>query len=698
MISAPFVTSDMSKLPPEDVAYHLQRFKRAKQADDVDRQRGLRNMQAYMSLDNGQWSDQMVAELKRQGRDPKTFNFLQFLVRGHAGNYVMNSVDPRFIDREDDSIDTTEALTALQAAWYSNKERGNYKISLMQCIENGLVYRGVEELVIHRPSNDPKTWLIKFISISPKLVIFDPCNTNDRLSRTSREAWKMSFLTSKQLLRYFPQAENEIMNAVKFRLDRDESEFEEQDLGKFRRMDLERLGNRELVIEYMHMEDEKVIHDIHISGKVLPVSKHPIGSEADTAFKIDWAARQGMELRDEDITTVVDWEPTLKLTTFCPRLGITLQDKKDERQTGHLPLYAWSFIQKEGKSIGLIDFLFDAQEDLNKRNMAITKILTQTPIAGKSWVSEDVADGTNGTTINDVVNDLNDSSKPLVVPSGLPGDRMFGISQGMSLPNGLLQDETIKIDFLNKIASLPPAMQGFSERSGESGLHLGRKVLEGTIMQRVPQEWVLQHEHDKAEDWVVIAKKLYSGPHNYNRTFSSAGGTNKVVANRLVGFDENGSDIVKADIGSLDRVDILIIETKENDYLKQARRELDVAALQAMPPTQTNDMVRAAFETSLAMNQDFVDDEEREKARKACDLRYELAMEQAEVQLLQIKQQKQALTQPPAPPPGMPGMAPGAPGAGSGAPGWEAPMLGPAPEQPPSELAPGEMPEGAPGA
>lgn len=665
MNAAPFVAPNLRKRQPEDLSFYLSEFKRAKSADDTDRLRCIRNMQAYTGLNDGQWSAAAKAELTRAGRDPKTYDLIRFLVAGHGGNYVMNSVDPLFVDREDDSVATQKALEALGVMWYSMKDRGRYKAETMLCIENGLVYRGVQELMISRPSSDPRSWYIYFPSHRPELVIFDPSNTTDSISRSAQVAWKLMYLSPQQMMRVNPDKTDEIMAQLNRREVEDGEQFEETDIDQFTSLDAVKLGSRRQVIEKLHIKHEMIMHQIHKpTGKLLPVTKYPLESIADIALKKAWGVRAGIELRDEDIATFRDFKPVNYLTRFCTSLNIILEDEKDERQLdGHLPLYAWSFLQKYGKSMGLVDFLVDAQDDLNKREMAKTKILTQTPIAGKPWISEDILDR-EGNTLDQVVEDFNDSSKPLITPAGMPGGNLFGTSPGVNVPSGLLQDESVKIDFMNKLAAFPLALQGITDRSGESALHLGRKVIEGTVMNRIPTEWVMQHEHDKAEDWLRVA--IYAFGDIPNMPFVSNDGHRKTVINKVEGFDGD-QPVISAEISALKRPDVIITMTKENDFLKQAKKEMAVGSLQAMgPQTPTNAPIHAVFTTTLARNMDMVGDEEKQKIEKACDLTLELAMEQAELALIQIRKQKEQLEQPPQVPPAAPGALPG--GVGGSAP------------------------------
>jgi hypothetical protein len=450
-----------------------------------------------------------------------------------------------------------------------------------------------------------------------------------------------------------------------------------------------KLGNRYVVVEWYHFEYEKKALVIDKkTGREYPDLGFDFGTEDDFFAKMVWAQRNGMNPTREDMIVIEKTIPILWVTTFCKDLSLLLENRRDERQLkGKMPFYFWSFLMVNGKSIGLMDLILDAQQDLNKREAAKTKIITSTPTNGKMWVHPD-AYGSESGEKEKVLNDMTDSSKPFILDENVPpalASGLFGILQGQQVSPSILQDETMKIDFMSKIGRLPPAMQGFTERSGESGIHLGRKVIEGSVMQLVPMQFLLQKEREKAEDWVFQTLKLMGAGDrrnffaNLNRPFTDNKGE-KVILNEVTGYDQFDNPIVKNDMSSLTHVEVDISETKENDFVRQLERESSIASLQAIPPTATNDIIRAEFEGRAAVNMNHATDYDKEQVVEAVAIRKELALESAKLQLMSMKvqeknlevtamqldQQIQAGGMPPQPP-----------GAGGSSP---APAEGPAPD------------------
>ena len=687
MIYFPGVKPEMKQMGDQDLSIKIGEFESQYKANERNRLRFIRNMMVVTGLNYDQFADdwRVVENMLSEGRTPKTYNFIQMYVRGLAGNMIMNWFDPKFIDREDDSFQTQAVLNAFQRVWYVQKEHFNYKQSIISCIWNGLTGRGVEELVIDR-TMDPRGQ-VRFESIRPDMIDFDPTVLDDNISRKAKLAWKRFYLTPEEMLLYYPWMEEEIKEKARALQHADKSlgfRFEENPV---RVLDDDRSvwGSKHLTFEEYRIEHTKKKKLIHTeTGMPFPDSGFELGTEEDFIAKVIWGQERGINVTPENITEIEVYEPELWLTTIVRDMGLILECRKDERQFGHLPFYSWSFIEKYGQSIGVVDLIHDAQDDLNKRDNQKTKLMTQTPIGGKAWIHPD-AYGANDQTRQQMIENFNDSGEPIVLDEDAPpGVQLFGMMQGPNVNGSLFAEENVKIDYMNKIASLPLAMQGITERANESGLMLGRKVIEGSVMQRIPMEGLIQHENNKAEDWLKVMTHLLSGEGNYNRKFVSPDQQVEVIMNEFMGYDETGTPLLRNNVEAIDieRTDVVISMSKENDFMRQAKRETDAAILNSIQPTPTNGAAIAAFVTDLIQSSDFQDETQREKAEKAADLYYKLEMTngmaalnnaklslaQTELALKQVQQQA-----------AMGGMPGGAPQPG---PGMEAPGGAPSPAGP----------------
>ena len=453
-------------------------------------------------------------------------------------------------------------MRALEEVYISDKDVNDYKSSSAQCIWDGLVYRGVEEIYIKRPSlSDPRTWSIGYRPIRPESIIFDPGNNQNRISRNSQKCVKFSYYSQVELEQMYPHKKSEIREADFKRY----SDGEYQDAGGIRDalLDGERRSrnNNLQCVEYYHVENEYQKKRVHTKTYTpIPDFGFPHGSPEDKAALLAWGALNGVSTEEEDVHFVEDIFPTLYVDVWIPELNVVLDSGKDERQLdGKLPFYAWSYFESMGTSIGLVDQLWGCVSDFNAREKAKTKWIEKTPV-DKPWVDPKVV-GENKEKLQQLVQEWGDGSKPVKVDPSLPigaADKMFGIVRGGQIPQAIIQDESQKLALMNDLSGLTPAMQGITERSGESGDLYGRKVIEGGIQQKYPMISLQQHEHDKVSDWIKLVPKVYGGPANYNRKFRKHGTRDFIMVNEFLGYADLGNPMVQNDFSSIERVEITI--------------------------------------------------------------------------------------------------------------------------------------------
>ncbi len=640
---------------PGDIANELQKYRNAKTTDYYDRRRALTNLSLYAPTSDWEvWPSHLAEDLRNMDLPPNHYNFIQMYVDGAAGNFVVNKVDPQFIDRSDDSIDFSETLDYLKEIYYSDKNFMNYKASHREAILNGCIYRGVEEIKTVRTPQEPMG-RVGFESLSPTAVIFDTYNLTDNVAKGSNEAWKRFYLTPSQMVKYFPQMEDGIKQRLESMKHHEEGNFSQDTTVKF--PESSNWGSKYEVVEHYYKKDTTIKKAVDTkTGTILPGTGFDFGSQEDYISKLNWAKTNGISLHPENITTISIPHEELWVRTFCYDMALQLEERPDERQleseTGgvRLPFFTWSYITKSGKSIGLADLGKVMQDDLNKREANKTKVMTKTPFNGKPWVHP-LAFGEDEDNKKKFVDEYNDPTKPFVFDSDAPPNmNLFGIAQPANINPAIFQDETFKMGLMDRILRLPPAMQGMPGKSAESGILHSRKVIEGNIMQKMPSESLEDYQKEKFKAWLQMAVKLYGGNSkdekvaNYNRTFHKKTGE-KIVVNKFKGFDEDGEHIVENSLSELRAVDVIISQSKDNDYMKQQRREVDIAYLQAMQPSPTNMGQRAVIEADLAKNLDGVTPEELEQIKEMANLSIEIAKKQMLAKSAELDTQIQQLQQ-----------------------------------------------------
>jgi len=199
--------------PIDDVGYYIYQYTNACTAFWPHRMRCIRNTKTYASLGTDQWNDGLLATLRREGREPDSYNFAQFIVDGVAGNYVMNWFDPKFSDREDDDVDVTNGVNSLQKKYYADKKKYDFKASALRSIRDGCIYGGWEEMVIDKrvdPRGTPY-----FEPVRADFIVPDMLNISDQISRKAQELYKEFLMSAEEMYMYFPHAEGRIKNQLK---------------------------------------------------------------------------------------------------------------------------------------------------------------------------------------------------------------------------------------------------------------------------------------------------------------------------------------------------------------------------------------------------------------------------------------------------------------------------------------------------
>jgi hypothetical protein len=611
-------------------------------ADLINRSRGIRNQLAVANLQGSMFSSSEINELSRNGQNVDGFNLFAKYLRGVSGIYLSNWFDPKFSasSSSDISIDT---MRALEEVYISDKDVNDYKSSSAKAIWDGLVYRGIEEIFIKRPSlSDPRTWSIGFRPVRSESIIFDPANNDDRISRNSQRCIKFSYYSQVELEQIYPQKKSEIRKAEFDKLSDNDYRTTNGIRDAVLDADQRSRNNRYQCVEYYHIENEYDKRRVH-TKTYTPIPDFGVdhGTPEDRAALMAWGLTNGVSVAEDDIHIVEDVFPILYVDVWIPELGVLLDSGKDERQLdGHLPFYSWSYFEMLGTSIGLVDQLWGCVSDFNAREKSKTKWIEKTP-QSKSWVDPKIV-GNNQKKLQQLQQEWSDGSKPIVVDSTLPfgaADRLIGRVQGGDMPQAILHDESMKLSLMNDLSGLTAALQGMSERSGESGDLYGRKVIEGGIQQKYPMIALQQHEHDKVSDWIKLVPKVYGGPANYNRKFRKHGTRDFIMANEFMGYDDFGNPIVQNDFSAIERVEITIGKSSESDFVKQAMREDDLRTLKYMQPTETNGEVRAVVENNLALNMRFTSDEEKRNMEEAVARRSELEKLKSEAMIEQLGSQ-----------------------------------------------------------
>ena len=597
-------------------------FQHYMQQSAPTRKRLVRNTLATAGIDGGMFSQRDLEQLGSQGMSFDGYNLLLKYVKGVSGSFISNYFDPKFSPSSDSEISFNTARL-LEEIYISDKDRNGYKISAMQTIWDGLICQGTEEIFIERPvMGDPRTWTIGFRPVRPDSIVFDPGNTANRISRNSTSCMRYNYYNRSQIEQMYPDKRPAVKEVLEKMMLEEMKTYDHDSDSRNAVLDWneKHRNNRYQIVEYYYIEQVRVQTDLYLPEMInIPETEFKYGSAEDTAAKEMWAMKNGYTLKPEYVRKIDDVAPTLMVVVWCPELGIILDEGKDERQlNGHLPFYSWSYMEMNGNPIGLVDALWSSQEDINKREKAKTNWMESAPVQ-KLWYSNKLFGGSSDKARAFAAQGAS-ASRVVEVDGGLaPGlaERYMGITPAPQMPNALNQDESSKFQLMDSISGLTAAMQGRTERSGESGEGFTRKVIEGAVNQKYPRAFLNQHEHDKATDWLMLVPYVYGSDANIGRTFSTPGKRDFITVNKPIGISAEGEYVLENDLSKVERVDVTIGKANESDFAKQAKRESDVQYLGVMTPDGTNAELRTVVQGNLALNMDFTSDEEKKNTEEA---------------------------------------------------------------------------------
>jgi hypothetical protein len=200
----------------------------------------------------------------------------------------------------------------------------------------------------------------------------------------------------------------------------------------------------------------------------------------------------------------------------------------------------------------------------------------------------------------------------------------------------IFQDESFKIDMMNKSGRFNPAMQGMSERSGESAKHFKGKVFEGSMLQKVPSERLYEYNKQKQEAWLSLAILIYGGHDeksriaNLEKSFMYK--DKSITLNKISkAKEENGKLVeleVENDVYSISREDITIASTKNNEYYNQMKKAEIEESLAKLPMDPQFGVLRIMLTEELIELNETMNADQKEIMNDMLNLSKRVAMKQ----------------------------------------------------------------------
>lgn len=562
-------------------------------AEERDRTRLYDNFKLYWGVDYGQWDEDIVQQLLDENRHPVTINLLSQKINTLAGAITSNQFDVDFVPINGEKSTLT---TAFKDIYLSDKSLMKWDKASLQCSKFGLIYQGVEQLVVDR-REDPEGNL-RFRVHQPGHVVFVPDWKSDD-PEDCYKAWIFHYRNIEQIARAYGLSVKEI---------RDELEITRAlgpdyvssgiDLGK----DVETSIAPYRIIETHEMVPVKTSRLVDFSQGMNGLPFPVMNLQKDREYLIEWGNLNNVNW--ERVREVPYEDQILKIFTFCPELSLSraFEDRPAEVQIKRLDLFPWSADRLNGKNRGIIDVGKDIQQTINKHQSQKTHMINSAA-NGATIFNENLYGGdqakmerlkknkNNPAFVDDA--DLDGVTKTHVVLKDKPYDP------------ALFQNEQILVDIMDLVTPVPAAMSSRTEGAKESGILYQSKVAIAEIGMKTLYESLRNHQTDKAAAYYLQAQNTYRD--NYRR-FHRVDGSGFVDVNKRVRM--NGRPVVINDISQLPRCHVIIKEDQNGMINRQMNRIMYSEMLQRIPPEQA--LLRGWMTLKIARTMDTNEVEKKE--------------------------------------------------------------------------------------
>lgn len=617
------------------VYYDEREFDEALREDTKRREESERNWAMYSGFDYGQWSKKSVSELRQSNRHVAQYNFVRGKVDGLAGSIVKNWFDVDFVPVENE---VTEITRLLKGMFYSDKELLDWDQEYMNLVIDGLVHRGVEQMVISDRYNPIGN--IGFERIMPGHIILDP-NWKSHRSWDLKRAWKVGYYTPEELQVMFPgkisRIDEQVMRQAMHGMDYGQTD-ESSVIPYF---NLEEIyGSKYRVIEYHYLKE--IGKDIEIAIDANTGSQVVLSGSREQ--KMDFILRNSILVDGETIKKrIIDKEYWVK--TFCPQLDDTqyLQDKKSEIQIGRLPFFPWSAARINGRDSGMVDLFIDIQQSINKRE-SLSEHIISTAAHGAKIFDPAMFAGDHAKAA-DFKKNIN---KPDAIFETAPGALQRTGAQGLitEVPHNQYSGEIYQelqrmSSYMDIISRQTATLEGRNESSRDSGVLFARRQLQSEIAQTSLTKGLQQHWNDKGEAYMLLAQQLYSGTYREFKTDFGAGGEKIDISVNLPREEDGGVSIVN-NLRTMPRHKVVVSQSPQGVTVRATERSINAELLNSIPPELST--YRAQITQNIMRTLD-MPAEEKARLIELGDLEMAAAIERVKTDIVANQTQQAQLQQ-----------------------------------------------------
>lgn len=597
--------------------YTYYEYNNLKDATNEDRRREFENLKFYTGLNDGQWYDEAVSDIEREGRRVGTYNVAKRKIEGIAGSITRNPFDVKYIG---DDANLTDITLKLQQMYLSDKELMDWSAEYYQGLIYGLCTRTCFDMVVDTALPAGPLGNVAIKCRLPGSFIPDQ-DWKEPSSKSLKLMYVTGYMTGQQMKDIYHISDEklryEIQMSKLFGKTYESNERVDWNI------DLETMrGSRYLVVEKRYLETKTVSRLIDPGTGTIFWEWMSDDDVRNLAVQLNIP---GERLREEKVISRV-----YKILAICPQLSMVLADYDHPIQIGRIPSFIWAPYHVNGKLLGLLDFLKDAQREVNYRQSTITLGASGAVTAGIG-VDAGMFEGPD-----QVKRFRRNYGNPRQVAE-------FRRGASRQFPNGIMPLPRVQIPpelftivdnmigLMDYLVPQPTAGEGRTERTGESGVHYQQKLEVMKTMQMPMMMSIKQLWNDIGEAYLYVASQVYS---KGMRKFTSADGKEDFTINVPSVDTMTGETYLDNDFSKIAtmRHRIQISESPSSVNVRMAQQEYNYGMLSTWPQNLQNTVM--PFVRNILKSLQLTDDE-KEAANKALERDERLIASDTEARIAQ---------------------------------------------------------------
>lgn len=618
--------------PYARISFMDDEYSKALEHDRASRERGEKNWRMYSGFNYGQWPAASVSDLTNEGRHIAQYNFIRGKVDALAGSIAKNWFDIDFVPVDGQYSDLTMILKEL---YLSDKEMLDWDENYFQAIVDGLIHRGVEQMIINTRYNELGN--IGFERVLPGRIILDPMwKTNSGWDL--KRLWKVAYLTPTEIMDTYDSRSDRIRKCVEHLATHGHTYEDDTTSSSIPNFNLNNIyGTQYRVIEYHHIEREKRTFEFAVGVDNHDDVRIPDGTAEQ---KREWLNRNKIDTSNGIIKkkTHID---AYYVSTSCSDLDHEelLEDRLSEIQIGRLPFVMWSAARIGGIDSGVVELMEDIQLSINKRESLWEHILSSSAM-GATIIDPELVDN-DRPRLDFIIKNLN---KPNMVVESAPGRLASGRNFFAKVPreqyHGEIDAELQRMTgYLDRISKQTATLDGRNESSHDTGILFARRQMQSEIAQTVLMKGAEKYCNEKAELYLLFAPQHYGDTYREFTTGAHLETANrsKIVLNETVETPEGKRTI--NNIKLLPRHKVITAQSPQGITLRAVERAVSAELLRSIGLDGSSPITRAHLTKNIMKTLDGYE-QNREELIAAAELERALAEENVKTQLMNLKSQQ----------------------------------------------------------